>query len=231
MSKKKSLLLFEDFFAITENLPIHCLGELWKALHCYIKGEEYNFVDAETKGCWNYIKIKLNENTEKWNETCKKRSEAGKRGMQKRYQTITNDNKTNKSYQMLTNDNKANKCYQMLTNANKCQQMLTDYDNDNENENNNIKEKNILKKEKKFVKPTIDEVKAYVDEYKYRINVEKFYSHYESNGWKVGRNPMKDWKASVRYWASDVGLGRQPDKQTEINYDNGFFNVERYCNG
>jgi hypothetical protein len=25
-------------------------------------------------------------------------------------------------------------------------------------------------------------------------------SHYESNGWLVGKNKMKDWKASVRTW-------------------------------
>jgi hypothetical protein len=34
-----------------------------------------------------------------------------------------------------------------------------------------------------------------------------FISHYESNGWKVGKNPMKDWKAAVRTW-------QQKDKQT-----------------
>ena len=27
--------------------------------------------------------------------------------------------------------------------------------------------------------------------------------YYESNGWKVGRNPMRDWKATVRRWCRD----------------------------
>ena len=53
---------------------------------------------------------------------------------------------------------------------------------------------------KRFVKPTEAEVQAYVNEKGYDVNVEAWYAHYESNGWKVGSNPMKDWKACVRYW-------------------------------
>ena len=32
------------------------------------------------------------------------------------------------------------------------------------------------------------------------MNAEKFFNHYESNGWYVGKNKMKDWKAAVRGW-------------------------------
>ena len=35
------------------------------------------------------------------------------------------------------------------------------------------------------------------------VEAEKFFNFYESNGWKVGKNPMKDWKASVRSWESN----------------------------
>lgn len=52
----------------------------------------------------------------------------------------------------------------------------------------------------KFVKPTLDEVKNYCQERNNNIDAEKFIDYYESNGWKVGRNPMKDWKACVRTW-------------------------------
>ena len=57
------------------------------------------------------------------------------------------------------------------------------------------------KRERKlFVKPTKEEVKAYIEENKYDVDVGKFYDHYESNGWKVSKNPMKDWQATVRNW-------------------------------
>lgn len=54
----------------------------------------------------------------------------------------------------------------------------------------------------RFVKPTVDQVRSYSLEIGNAIDAEKFMNHYESNGWKVGRNPMKDWKATVRKWAS-----------------------------
>lgn len=53
---------------------------------------------------------------------------------------------------------------------------------------------------KRFSRPTIEEVTAYCEERKNGIDPEAWYSHYESNGWKVGRNPMKNWKAAVVTW-------------------------------
>lgn len=53
---------------------------------------------------------------------------------------------------------------------------------------------------KKFIKPTLEEVITYCKERDNSINPESFISFYESNGWKVGRNSMKDWKAAVRTW-------------------------------
>lgn len=52
----------------------------------------------------------------------------------------------------------------------------------------------------KFVKPTLEEVKKYCQERNNNIDAENFIDYYESNGWKVGRNPMKDWKACIRTW-------------------------------
>lgn len=71
------------------------------------------------------------------------------------------------------------------------------------NTSNNIKEINnnkLLFTKKSFKKPTLDEVKAYCQERKNSIDAEKFIDYYESNGWKVGRNSMKDWKACIRTW-------------------------------
>lgn len=55
-------------------------------------------------------------------------------------------------------------------------------------------------KVKRFVKPTLEEVKAYCKERKNGIDAHHFIDYYESNGWKVGKNAMKDWKAAVRTW-------------------------------
>lgn len=52
----------------------------------------------------------------------------------------------------------------------------------------------------RFSPPTVDEVKKYCREQGYSVNADRFVDHYESNGWMVGKNKMKDWKAAVRNW-------------------------------
>lgn len=52
----------------------------------------------------------------------------------------------------------------------------------------------------KFIPPTLEEVSEYVLEKQYHFNPEQFISFYQSNGWKVGKNPMKDWKAALCTW-------------------------------
>ena len=54
--------------------------------------------------------------------------------------------------------------------------------------------------QKRFTPPTLDEVKAYCSERRNMVNAEQFIDYYTANGWKVGRNSMKDWKAAVRSW-------------------------------
>lgn len=60
--------------------------------------------------------------------------------------------------------------------------------------------KSTTTKRKRFEKPTLSEIKQYCIERNNNINAEHFYDYYESNGWKVGKNSMKDWKAAVRTW-------------------------------
>jgi hypothetical protein len=53
---------------------------------------------------------------------------------------------------------------------------------------------------KGFVKPTIEQLKEYMTEQGMNDIAENWLNHYEANGWMVGKNKMKDWKASVRTW-------------------------------
>ena len=62
-----------------------------------------------------------------------------------------------------------------------------------------------------FVKPTLEEIRAYCQERKNNVDPQRFLDYYESNGWKVGRNPMKDWKATVRTWERN-SFAAKPEK-------------------
>lgn len=65
------------------------------------------------------------------------------------------------------------------------------------------KEKN--KESSHFTPPTVDEVRKYCIERKNYVDAERFVDFYEAKGWMVGRNKMKDWKASIRTWEKKDG--------------------------
>lgn len=71
-----------------------------------------------------------------------------------------------------------------------------------ESEKDSVPESSARKKgsKVKFIKPTVEEIRAYCRERNNIVDAERFYDYYESNGWKVGKNTMKDWKAAVRTW-------------------------------
>ena len=62
-----------------------------------------------------------------------------------------------------------------------------------------VKDK-VKAKAKRFVKPSLNDLEHYCIERNNKVDVVKFFNYYESNGWKVGKNPMKDWRAAIRTW-------------------------------
>ena len=69
------------------------------------------------------------------------------------------------------------------------------------------KEETLLKesreeKPNRFTPPTVDEIKKYAADTGRQIDADTFFNFYESKGWMVGKNKMKDWKAAVRGWCS-----------------------------
>lgn len=73
-------------------------------------------------------------------------------------------------------------------------------DNEEEEDKDKDKDKKVKKTASRFSPPTIDEVAAYCRERKNNVDPARFIDYYTSNGWLVGKNKMKDWKAAVRTW-------------------------------
>ena len=65
-------------------------------------------------------------------------------------------------------------------------------------------EKSAVFARKRFSPPSLDEVALYCAERNNQVNPEKWYDYYSANGWKVGKNSMKDWKAAVRLWENQL---------------------------
>lgn len=68
---------------------------------------------------------------------------------------------------------------------------------ENSIEESSIEENSI---KERFKKPKIKEIEEYCEERQNGIDAERFYNFYESKGWMVGKNKMKDWKACIRTW-------------------------------
>jgi hypothetical protein len=78
-------------------------------------------------------------------------------------------------------------------------------------------------KRKRFEPPTLDMLNEYAQEKGYvGFSAERFFNYYESNGWKVGKNPMKSWKAAVSNWAArdDTPVQKAPQSQTPNRFHN-----------
>ena len=77
-----------------------------------------------------------------------------------------------------------------------------DIEEEREEEKECVEKKTAADKppKKKFTPPSIEDVLDYARENGLRVDGERFVNYYTSIGWKVGKNPMKDWRAAVRAW-------------------------------
>lgn len=94
-------------------------------------------------------------------------------------------------------------CKQMQADASMCNQLQANVpviqsntESYSESESNSL----YAQKNKRFEEPTVEEVAAYCRERGNSVDPQRFVDYYTANGWMVGRNKMKDWKASVRTW-------------------------------
>ena len=71
--------------------------------------------------------------------------------------------------------------------------------NPNTNTNTNTNPRESVRAVR-FTPPTLEEVAEYCRERGNSVDAEHFVDYYNANGWKVGKNPMKDWRAAVRNW-------------------------------
>ena len=63
----------------------------------------------------------------------------------------------------------------------------------------------------RFSPPTVEDVRAYCRERKNNIDPQRFVDYYQARGWKLGKESMKDWKATVRTWERKEGQYGAPE--------------------
>lgn len=77
----------------------------------------------------------------------------------------------------------------------------------------------------RFTPPTLEDVQNYCFERNNNVDAQRFIDYYTSNGWKVGKNPMKDWKAAVRNWERTSTDKPAPKETDKPETNNPFYNL------
>ena len=91
---------------------------------------------------------------------------------------------------------------------------LRDIDIDIEKDIDIDKEKSIKEKTTRFLPPTLDDISSYCLERNNSVDPQRFFDFYQSKGWMVGKNKMKDWKAAVRNWETRSGTKSAPSSSS-----------------
>lgn len=175
---KNSFIVYTDNTEYMDVLSDEQVGQLYRAQIAYAKGEDVDIPDLTVKALFMLMKGQMDRDNEKY----QKKVESVNRARESR---STENNTDNSEISMKSECNQSENNSDTVT--------VTD---------TVTVIPNGIKRERRasFVEPTLYEVRAYCRERKNKVDPEAFVAFYESNGWKVGRNKMSDWKAAVRTW-------------------------------
>jgi hypothetical protein len=194
--KKKSFILHVDSLDVLTDLSDEQAGKLFKAMLAFHKGEEIE-LDPLTKMAFSFFKNQFIRDNEKYVKTCEARAQAGSKGGKQKQQNIAN----------------ASKRKQRVAE-------VADSDNESDSENDSDSKKDV--KPSKAKPSDAKEVQDYFYERGFGQQGigQKFIDHYDSIGWKRGKQPVKDWKATARTWMGKMQpTTQQPQQKQQSTFD------------
>lgn len=214
--KKETFLFYADWLNVIRDLPSEVQLEVYQAIAEYaIYG---NLIELKplAKVAFGFVKQTIDRDTQKYISISEKRSEAGKKGGRRLKDNELEESNEKQKKQLLSEKSKKSNC-PLNDNDNvndndisflekkKQKSDVAVSDLENENSESPIETLQTPKEQsgggrKLFTIPTPEEVQAYCDERKNEISGQQFCDFYSSKGWKIGKEPMKDWKAAVRTW-------------------------------
>lgn len=213
--KKETFLFYADWLNVIRDLPSEVQLEVYQAIAEYAIYDNLIELKPLAKVAFGFIKQTIDRDTKKYISISEKRSEAGKRGGRPLKNNELQESNEKQKKQLLSEKNKKNNC-PLNDNDNVNDNDISFFkketksdvafsDLENENSESPIEALQTPKEQsgggrKRFVIPTPEEVQDYCNERGNGISGQQFCDFYSSKGWKVGSQPMKDWKASVRTW-------------------------------
>ena len=162
-------------------------GRLYRGLLRYVMTGEEPKISGNERFFWKRVKNRADRYRENFERSQAERSERGTKAAVARWNADA-------SSSMQTD---ADASSSMQTDADASSSIQADACDAKANTNTNTK---ANKENMRFAPPSVEEVEAYCRERGNSVDPAQFVDFYASKGWKVGREPMKDWKAAVRTW-------------------------------
>ncbi len=227
MAERKTFLFFCSWAEVLADFQPADRCAVYDAAIAYVEDGTLPELSPVLMMAFKFIKKDIDEMQGKYDDICvKRRNAANKRWQIMQSKKDASDANASKSMQM----NELHDLHYKHKHEHKHEhEHEHEHKHEHEHEQNSIDKSissadNIKKETTKVVKkksaarftpPTLEDVANYAHEKGYAINAERFISYYESVGWRVGRNQMKDWRAAVRTWAARDRKQQEPVKGTQ----------------
>lgn len=204
--ERESFVFYRSFYEGIKELPRDIQGEVLTAIMEYgLNGVTTENQKQITKAMFSLIKPQLDANNQRF-ENGKKGGRPKANCNQTETETKPKQNRNKTKHEPNVNDNvnvNDNDISFLEKKKQKSDAAVSDLEN--ENSESPLETLQTPKEQsgggrKKFTIPTPEEVQAYCDERNNGISGQQFCDFYSSKGWKIGSQPMKDWKAAVRTW-------------------------------
>ena len=224
VESKKSFVLYTDLISVVEKLVVkdrenktNYAGELFLHILQYVNDKEPIPIDFIIEMAFEPIKNQLKRDLEKYETVKERRREAGRKGGIKSGENRVKQSEANEAIASKTKQSEANEAVNVNDNVNDNVILLEKETKEkkikkefplekfSEEETDELttefgERKKVAQKKERFRPPSIQEVQEYCNERQNGIQAFKFVNFYQSKGWKVGNQSMKDWKAAVRTW-------------------------------
>ena len=219
MKQRDSFVFYRSFRDALSDLPSDGRARLFMAIADYSLDGIEPSLDGIGLTIWKLIRPNLNASRTRFENGCKGGAPIGNTNAKKTYPNNRNSTEIQPNINQETSNKDMDKDEE--GDKDKDKEEKEDMDNgvsfDTSQPITPIIEFEEVKptnpKRTKFTPPSLLDVLVYTNENDLETDGEAFFYFYESNGWRVGRNPMKDWKMALKRWAREDAKKRNQQKQ------------------
>lgn len=193
----KSFILYQDYAKSLKILSQSQKGDLLDAIFAFNDDQEIQ-LEPVVEMAFSFIRSDLERNKEKYQRTVERNKANGAKGGR----PLGNNG-------LVDNPEEPKKPTGFSDNPKEPIKSLNDNDDDNGNKINL----------KRFIRPNLEEIRNFCEDKRSSVDPVAFFNFYESKGWMIGKNPMKNWKAAIATWESKrsesiENKGQQKTNQT-----------------